>query len=76
MTGAQVALIVVGLAVVGGGVFLMTRKPVVVGGGPKPAAKPSQSLAGSLISQLGGRALSYGIDNLGSIEDSISSFFG
>jgi hypothetical protein len=68
-----VALLVVGLAAVGGGVYLMTRP--AAGSVPKPAPKPSQSLAGSLISQLGGRAISYGIENAGSIEEAISDFF-
>lgn len=75
MTGAQVALLVVGLAAVGGGVYIMTRPAAGAASKVVVASKPSQSLAGSLISTIGGRALSYGIDNAGSIEDAISDYF-
>jgi len=76
MKGVHVALIVVGLVAVGGAVFVFTRKPGPLTG-PLASSRPSQSVAGSLISQIGGRALSQGINFLGSkLEDSLDSLWG
>jgi hypothetical protein len=73
MKGWQVALIVGGLVAVGGGVYVFTRP----GQPARAAARPSQSAAGSLISQIGGRALSQGLNFLeGKLEDNLGSFFG
>ena len=75
MKGWHVAVIVVGLAAVGGTVYLVTRRPAATA--PLAASKPSQSVAGSLISQIGGRALSQGINYLGGkLEDQLDSLFG
>jgi hypothetical protein len=70
-----VALLVGGLVAVGGGVWVFTRTPAVAA--RAAAAKPSTSLAGSLISQIGGRALSTGLNFLeNKLEDSLGSYFG
>lgn len=75
MKGWQVALLVGGLAAAGGVVYLVTRPKAPP---PPPAASAArggsslQSTAGALISQVGGRALSLGIDKL---SDYASDFF-
>jgi hypothetical protein len=76
--GWQVALLLGGVATAGGVVYFVTR-PKKTAPPPPPAStsgKPNANLsnvAGNLIAQVGGRALSLGIDKL---SDYASDLFG
>jgi hypothetical protein len=74
--GWQVALLLGGVAVAGGVVYFVTRPKAPPPPPATNAGKPNPSLsnvAGNLIAQVGGRALSLGVDKL---SDYASDLFG
>jgi hypothetical protein len=76
VSGTTVALVIGGVAVAGGAAYFVLRKPAAGAPPVRPTAPSSSSGIGSLIAQIGGRAVSQGITSIESaIGDRISDYF-